>query len=396
MKIKVNKACIILSYIFVFISAFTYLRFTVTQIYRWRLLYLSSMMGIIILSYIYIFAYASKKFFTINCITVLLIFIVVYELIISAFSGLFVAPMILIDVISWPLVFVVFYDYCKKYELPKCFSWLTLVGSIIVCILSIPNIMTTSVQVRGSSIFAAYYSFAFLPMVYLLRSKRESLLLSVVVTVLMILSTKRSAFIIVIVGISAYYILSNHVQNKSIKQMQKYIGLMIVFIAVAILCQMMIERLGLDIIARLTNISEDGGSGRSRIWRQVMSYFQDSSVLEKIFGHGFHAVFYEIKPLGIARYAHNSLIETLYDYGILGLILILVLIWKIISKTVNMVKTKSTLAPAMSFTVFSLIVLTLVSYFFEQSLIIVPFSIAWGVCLGKYEREIKEIRRNNG
>ncbi len=378
MKIKVNNACIILSYIFVFISAFTYLRFTVTQIYRWRLLYLSSMMGIIILSFIYIFAYASKKFFTINCITVLLIFIVVYELIISAFSGLFVAPMILIDVISWPLVFVVFYDYCKKYELPKCFSWLTLVGSIIVCILSIPNIMTTSVQVRGSSIFAAYYSFAFLPMVYLLRSKRESLLLSVVV------------------GISAYYILSNHVQNKSIKQMQKYIGLMIVFIAVAILCQMMIERLGLDIIARLTNISEDGGSGRSRIWRQVMSYFQDSSVLEKIFGHGFHAVFYEIKPLGIARYAHNSLIETLYDYGILGLILILVLIWKIISKTVNMVKTKSTLAPAMSFTVFSLIVLTLVSYFFEQSLIIVPFSIAWGVCLGKYEREIKEIRRNNG
>jgi len=52
MKIKVNNACIILSYIFVFISAFTYLRFTVTQIYRWRLLYLSSMMGIIILSFI--------------------------------------------------------------------------------------------------------------------------------------------------------------------------------------------------------------------------------------------------------------------------------------------------------------------------------------------------------
>ena len=393
MKIKVKDFCVTFSYILVFVVAITYLRYTVTQIYTWRLFYYVSMVGIILLCILYMMG--STGGLKLNKLNVLLFALIGYELFISAFKGLFVMPMIFIDVISWPLLLIVFYDYCGNNELPKCFGWLTLLGTVIVCILSIPNIMTTNVNVRGSSLYATYFSFSFLPMVYLLRNKKESFILNIAIAVLMLLSTKRSSFIIIVFGIGIYYIMDNYVKNTSMKQMKKYVGLVFAFIVVAFLGQIIIQKFDLDIFERLASISTDGGSGRLRIWQQIIDKYRSSSVLEKVFGHGFHAVFYKVRPLGVARYAHNSFVETLYDYGILGLVLVLLVIRKLIATEFKMIRTKSALAPTMSFTVIAMLVLSSASYFFEQALIIVPFCVVWGICLGQFKRDPKRLRKGN-
>ena len=77
------------------------------------------------------------------------------------------------------------------------------------------------------------------------------------------------------------------------------------------------------------------GAGRTRIWNQVIDYYKASPTREKVLGHGFHSVFYQIRPLGIARYAHNSLLESLYDYGIVGLTLVLIVVAVYLTMTLN-------------------------------------------------------------
>jgi len=324
----------------------------------------------------------------------LLSLIIIYELIVSATRNLFVVPMIFVDVIPWPLVLAVFFDFSKENAMPAITGNLSIIGMTLICLFSVPNILEHYTSGNGGAIFATYYCFAFLPMLYLYCPKRISVIFSGIVAIFMLLSLKRAAFIIVVMGISLYYILKNYVENESRRKIQRLIGIMLILIALGFAGQFIIERLNLDIISRLSNILEDGGSGRTRIWDQVLWYFNTSSLGEKLFGHGFHAVFYNIRPLGIARYAHNSLLETMYDYGVIGLVMILFVVFKIMFESFSMVKKRHRMAPVMCYTLIPMLLLSFVSYFFEQSIIIIPHVIIWGICMGNYHRDRRNMSRN--
>ena len=75
----------------------------------------------------------------------------------------------------------------------------------------------------------------------------------------MSLSLKRAAFIIVVVGVSLYYITKNYVENESKKRIQRLIGIMFILIILSFLGQYFIEKSNLNILSRLSNILEDGG-----------------------------------------------------------------------------------------------------------------------------------------
>ena len=137
------------------------------------------------------------------------------------------------------------------------------------------------------------------------------------------------------------------------------------FIIVLFLLVVSVEIFDLNILNRLFAISVDGGSGRIKIWNLIIERYRLSSTIDKIFGHGFHAVLYRIAPLGISRYAHNSFLETLYDYGAIGLMLIVMLTIRITTITVKMARQKHPLAPAMVTHLFHYMSFLLLA-FFEQ------------------------------
>lgn len=67
-------------------------------------------------------------------------------------------------------------------------------------------------------------------------------------------------------------------------------------------------------INRFLEIKDDGGSGRTAIYKVVLNSFYSSNILEMLFGHGY---------LGVNRVightaAHNDFLEYLYDFGIIG------------------------------------------------------------------------------
>lgn len=324
---------------------------------------------------------------SVDPLLMLLLAIVLHSLTISALNALFVVPMILVDVITWPFLIAVYYDFSLSNDLPKQFTLITIISFIIVCLLSVPNIIIQHTENNGSAIFYTYYCFAFLPMVYLICSKRISVLFSLSVAFLMLISMKRAAFLIIIIGLITYYLLSIHMQKSVVKRSKRYSLFIAVLLLMTFLGMIIIDKMELNIIDRLLGAIEDGGSGRIRIWKQILDRFNESFIVNKIFGHGFHAVFYEIQPLGIQRYAHNSFIETLYDYGVIGLSLLTLFIIRIIKDTIMMIKEKYPLAPIMGYSIIPMVILSSVSYFFDQGTIILPFCIIWGICLGRYKRD---------
>ena len=381
MKIKVSNACIVLIYILTFTSALTYLRYTTTDIYTWRILYLVSVLGINVLCIIY---KLHRRAIILDRFTMLLGVIILLELCVSYFSGLFVVPMILVDVMAWPMMLSVYYDYSKENPMPGVFKKITMIGMVLICLFAIPALRLRLNGAGRAAVFSTYYCIAFLPMIFMFFKNKVAVIFSGVVSVLMLLTFKRSAFIIVPTGLFLYYIVSISNQENSKKKIRRAALFAVGIVVFAFVGQYLIDKFNLNILQRLASIMDDGGSGRNRIWAQVMDCFRNSSTIEKWLGHGFHSVFYEIRPLGIARYAHNSFLETLYDYGYIGLSLVIFVVLRIIIDTVKMVRNHDEYAPLMAYSLVPMLVLGFVSYFFEQSVIILPLSLLWGICMGSF------------
>ena len=124
----------------------------------------------------------------------------------------------------------------------------------------------------------------------------------------------------------------------------------------------------------------------------VLNAYHSSGLVQRLFGHGFQSVYYILRPGGFYRFAHNSYIEYLYDYGTVGLILLLVFIIALIVSTIDMVRRKARFAPVMCLLLVISVFLGMFSYFFEESNIIMPVAVAYGVILGldKKEKNIKD------
>lgn len=388
MKIKIKDFYAILLYVLMFISALSYMRYTVLEVSIWMHVHLLAMLLIdgICLSYIIFFMFRKSE--KLNFLSLFLLFFVFFELSTSVLHSL-LGIRALVDIIPWPFLFIVFNHYSKNNNLPSCFSTLTLCGITLIILFSIPNIYKARLFHDGDAIFSTYYCFAFLPMVYLSCSKNVSKFYSIVVALVMLFTLKRGAFLIVSFGITLYYFIMNYIEGSSKKILRRYVFLFTFLVFIALIGNYIIDKFGLNILVRLENSLEDSGSGRLQIWEEVLWYFNISSFSDKIFGHGFHAVFSEVMPLGIQRFAHNSYIETLYDYGIIGLVLLLYFNLKLVVKSIKMLRIKYKLTPVMFFSLVPMVILGLISYFFEESTIIIPISVVWGICFGLFNRENK-------
>ena len=102
-------------------------------------------------------------------------------------------------------------------------------------------------------------------------------------------------------------------------------------------------------------------------------------------GHGYHAFrFYTYSGYMYilnGNLAHNDYLNTLYDYGIIGVTVYVSFLLSMIKELLLLIKKKSEIAPAFTFSIVLLGFLTFVSYFGIESRIINYVAIFWGYTL---------------
>ena len=389
MKNKIEKELAVLLYILVFVVGAVYLcrflvfQYLLTLVYSFTLLLIS---GVCIL-YIILKTAVNEGVFSNSGMFLWFITFVTYELAVSFFKNLFPMPEIIDDVVTWPLLLYVFYDYSKDNEIPKIFYTITKIGMVIIYVLAIPNIRQHLQSFDGSAAFASYMTLSFFHLAHLFFNKKGSFIFSLILILLMMISTKRSGFLTALVGTVFIYFVKSILSDTNEKKLQKISLYFLALAIVYVLGKIIIENMDIPIFDRLKTISDDGGSGRTDIWDEILSAFRESPLKDRIFGHGFHAVYYELKPFGVRRFAHNSYVEYLYDYGYIGITLLIGLVIRLIIGCIAMIVRNKTYAPVMAYCIFAMLMLSLSSYFFEQSVLVVPFCVSCGICLGKYDFE---------
>lgn len=141
MKINLNRTLFSLFYILIFISAIGRIQYAATMASLWINIYRASIYSIILIGIVYILFTQSIRF---NKITLLLTAMVLYEIVVTIYrynrinQTLF--NEIVIDLLAWPLIFILTYNFITDFGVPHYFKYISICGVSLILIFTAINI----------------------------------------------------------------------------------------------------------------------------------------------------------------------------------------------------------------------------------------------------------------
>lgn len=322
---------------------------------------------------------------------ILVLCLLVVPIISAVFNSQTINYTLVLNSILWVLLFIVFYYATLFYgEFPINKKYIK-ISYIAIIILSIPliHLHLSGLGKVGAVIFSVYGCLTILPLV-LYCTERNRRYIPIMITLFLILcTTKRAGILAALIGFIIYYLTEGQKKLSLNKKLFRILTIGILLILGGTFCLFILNIFGVDIIQRFKELSSDGGSGRIFIWSTIISEFQNSDLMHKMFGHGVNAVARQVVIFSDTRIkAHNDIIETLFDYGYIGLTVLSCFLLSLILEWKKQFIQHSNELSVYSYSMIISIILMLLSYYFIESYIINFVAIYWGIVFA--ERKLKK------
>lgn len=181
-----------------------------------------------------------------------------------------------------------------------------------------------------------YYFIIPMPLLFCFLDDKKKMALYLMVFMGVLLSFKRSGFIIMII-VGFFMILNIFKKKKDGKGIKNKT----LYIFIAIICSLvLLNEIGFEKIeamqGRIEAIEEDEGSGRLTIAGLFFKYLPEYQIHEYLFGHGYGGF---MDKFVYYNSAHNDFIEVFFAHGIFGLLAIIIIMTRTIKKTIQYRKT---------------------------------------------------------
>ncbi len=192
-KLSFRDFVVWIIFIFAFLSCVSYMIYTIKPIIPLKIINYLCLLMTDSFCLLYLFTQISHRTYFYGMVFVLSCF-VIFELCIAISTKSFVFPNVIGDVITWPLLFITLYKYTAQNKPFTNLRMTSLFFIFLIYIVSVPCVLFRT----GSSVFSVYYCISFLPLIYLLCSKRAARFCSVISVILIIMTAKSAALIIAI------------------------------------------------------------------------------------------------------------------------------------------------------------------------------------------------------
>lgn len=189
------------------------------------------------------------------------------------------------------------------------------------------------------SVNCVYYALMLLPLAFSGKKLSYSLFIIIFLFANTVLSGKRTAFLTLALAVIVTLLAEMLVRKRK----RAFALVMIAGAAIVVAYFLLAQYFDVVIFDRLGDMAEDGGSGRTEIYADVIEAFFSSSFIDQIFGFGFNGVYLTGAS---ATSAHNDFLEVLYDFGYVGLIAYLVFVWRLVVQCYRLYKVRSRYAAA--------------------------------------------------
>lgn len=239
----------------------------------------------------------------------------------------------------------------------------------------------------AGGINSIYYCLALFLFIYLSKNKIINMIMIITISLLTIVSAKRTAFIVLVICIIGPVIFLTKKKQKVAKRIKMIIILAIASCILGVFLQHVSKTMNITIFERFSTLQEDGGSGRVDTYELVWKAFKNSTVIEQIFGHGFNAVF--LDKVSVSS-AHNDFLEVLYDFGILGFFMYILLMISFCQYTVILYKKRSNLFSIYIATLCSYIIISMASHLiiYPTYIVFLLLFISFGISETRVSRSV--------
>lgn len=280
------------------------------------------------------------------------------------------------------MVLLTFYSIGNKVDL-KQYSWILWSCFVVISIVFFRGMQVfRSEAIRVGSTSDVYYIVGLLPFILINTVKRYRIVPFLIVFACILMSNKRGAFIILGAMMVIYYIMPSG-PNKKTNNIVGRLVLVSIVLAVAYLFMIWMTSIyNFNMLNRMEQIEEDGGSGRLDRWGLLMSrLFESDSAFRLLFGFGKGAVW---KKLG--GHAHNDFVEFSYDYGLIAVIFYLAFYVALIKEGIRMYRHGYLYTREYFCTVAIALGMSIYSFYAIDSTYITGSSICFGLILSDWNK----------
>ena len=235
----------------------------------------------------------------------------------------------LIESLWWPSVFIIFYTLLYNEKARRTLH-LTMVCLLVINIIFVGYYALNRYMQMGEiiSFNQIYYVLCLVPFVSFIKSPVMKMTLLLLISMLVVISAKRTALIVNVLQLLVFV-------PFMIKGTKNRFFVVLLLAIVSYFAYIGLERIknvtGYWALSRFETIQDDGGSGRTLIWMQVLNKYSNFSFPDIVFGRGHNAVRKDGFVQGMFSgeehiSAHNDFLEILYDFGAVTLVVYLLII----------------------------------------------------------------------
>jgi O-antigen ligase len=204
---------------------------------------------------------------------------------------------------------------------------------------------------------SSYYTLYMLPLVFLCKKKTVRIVASLVVTVVIISSMKRSGVVALMAAIVVFIFVNQFVAKKL--KASTIIGSFIALVLFVVLFLVMANMGEESVLERFENIGDDNGSGRLAVWEVTIKLISRLDFGSLLMGNGYNTVVTH-SPFNLS--AHNDFLEVIYDYGLIGLFLFVAAMLTTFFYALKMVVDKWPMAPSMAMLLTIFLIQSMISH----------------------------------
>lgn len=167
----------------------------------------------------------------------------------------------------------------------------------------------------------------FLPIILNIKNKYLKNIFLIIVLYWSIISAKRTSLLCI--GLAFVFLIISNISHASGKNFVKFIVVLAIGVAIIYFAYNKYPEFAsqTDYLIERFEDPKDNESNRERMdmYEGTYSAFLTSSIFEQLFGHGYMAVVNDL----YGRPTHNDLMEILYDYGLMALVIYLIFLVKL-------------------------------------------------------------------
>jgi O-antigen ligase len=282
-------------------------------------------------------------------------------------DGFFISG--LTSALWFPVVFfLAYYNTSLTQGTLSLFSYYAIFASFAYVVVAV-----TTGLAGPQAINSVYYSVLALP--YIVAKPRGPLTVVALFSVLVatLISEKRAAFIAVVVALLFAMLANRASKTRSHPRLSGRVSALIIIPAGIAAYWTIDTRLDIDVVAKLSELAEDDGSGRGDVFATVIRLIRSQDFSGFLMGNGQGAV---AETIGIS--AHNDFLETSYNFGFIGLLLLVGVVIACFASIASMIQSGNLLSGGMAAALGLFLVMALFSHVVFVPTYVALIAYFWG------------------